>query len=244
MSRLAAHTTRIARSLAHEARGLRDRVKTRGVGRVCPLCNWEGARFADVGRAPKVRQGRCPRCGSRERDRFAYEELRDRIPPGRRTLHCSPEDAVAPWIKSLSSEYLSIDIQPGRAMVAMDLTCLRLPDDSFDFLYCCHVMEHIPDDMAAYREMRRVLAPGGHAVVMVPIRGPLTDEDLTIIGPEARLARYTQRDHVRFYGLDVTERIRAAGFDVRILDLHDLEDGLVEREGLSYPTTQQIFLCN
>jgi SAM-dependent methyltransferase len=39
---------------------------------------------------------------------------------------------------------------------------------SFDLAVCLDVIEHIPDDVSALRELRRVVAPGGTLVVTVP----------------------------------------------------------------------------
>lgn len=150
---------------------------------------------------------------------------------------------MQPWLRSLSDKYLSIDLDPAKAGRAMDLTALELPDASQTFVYCSNVLEHIPDDRAAMAEIRRVLKPGGHAAIMVPIRGETTDEDLSVTDPEERLARYTQRDHVRFYGFDIAERLSGLGFEVEILDAADLDPGLVERHALSYSTTRQVFFC-
>ena len=45
---------------------------------------------------------------------------------------------------------------------------------------CSHVLEHVPDDAAALREIRRILRPGGRALLLVPfaLDGKGTDEDL------------------------------------------------------------------
>jgi len=40
--------------------------------------------------------------------------------------------------------------------------------DSFDLAVCLDVIEHLPDDVGALRELRRVLAPGGALLVTVP----------------------------------------------------------------------------
>ncbi len=49
-----------------------------------------------------------------------------------------------------------------------DGTRLPFPDDTFDHIICSEVMEHIPDDAAAARELARVLKPGGNLAVTVP----------------------------------------------------------------------------
>lgn len=45
---------------------------------------------------------------------------------------------------------------------------LPFSDASFDVVIATDVLEHVPDDQAAVREMFRVLRPGGLAVVTVP----------------------------------------------------------------------------
>lgn len=128
-------------------------------------------------------------------------------------------------------------------MRPMDITDLHLDDGSQTLVYCSHVLEHVPDDESAIEEIRRVLVRGALAVVLVPIRGATTDENLSVTDPEARLARYTQRDHVRFYGLDIVDRLTKAGFGVHVLRAGDLGPSTIERHSLVYPTTQDVFLC-
>ena len=91
------------------------------------------------------------------------------------------------------------------------LTDIPLRDDSVDLMVCYHVLEHIPDDRAAMREMARVLSPGGLALVQVPFRpGTVTDEDPDA-PEEERVRRFGQADHVRYYGDDFEDRLVEAG---------------------------------
>ena len=111
--------------------------------------------------------------------------------------------------------YLPIDIDPAadsrRVMMQADLTRIPLPDDSVDVIMCTQVLEHVPDDLAAMREIRRVLSPNGIAFVNIPFRpGTVTDEDPSA-PVEERIRRFGQADHVRFYGDDFDDRLRAAG---------------------------------
>jgi SAM-dependent methyltransferase len=223
-------------------------LQARGAGRECPLCGWTGGKFLAFGRRPYVQlNAQCPDCGSLERDRLAYILLKDRLGTGQMTLHSSPEPALQCWLKSISTSYLSIDLEGARAMRAMDLTALPLPDESYTLVYCSNVLEHIPDDARAIGEMRRVLKPGAHAVIIVPVQGETTDEDLAVTDPRERHARYGQSDHVRFYGLDIIHRLNASGFRVTRLDGTELDDGLVERHGLprsgSRAAMQKMFMC-
>jgi len=57
---------------------------------------------------------------------------------------------------------------PRLTLVQGDATALPFADASFDHIVCSEVLEHIPDDAQAVRELARVLKPGGTLVVTVP----------------------------------------------------------------------------
>ena len=93
------------------------------------------------------------------------------------------------------------------ASMAGDALSLPFPDGAFDRVICAEVLEHVPDDLAAMREIARVLKPGGTAAVTVPRFWPelvcwaLSDEYHLVEG-----------GHVRIYRLgDLRRRLRAAG---------------------------------
>jgi SAM-dependent methyltransferase len=57
----------------------------------------------------------------------------------------------------------------GRALVVRgDNLCLPFRDNSFHKVICAEVLEHIPDDTAALKELFRVLVPGGELAITVP----------------------------------------------------------------------------
>lgn len=185
--------------------------------RRCPFCGWRGFRFEPFGNAAIWRKDvLCPICHSLERHRAAFLLMKDRIPRGQKVLHAAPEPLMIPWLVSLSSEYLNVDLF-NPAMRQMDLTDITLPDASKTLVWCSHVLEHIPDDMKALSEIYRVLAPGGMAVLQVPIDGETTYEDPSVVSEEDRLREFLQEDHVRLYGLDVQARMERAGFEVEVL---------------------------
>jgi SAM-dependent methyltransferase len=97
------------------------------------------------------------------------------------------------------------------------------------------VLEHVPDDAAAMAELRRVTAPGGFTLVMVPLalHRATTYEDPAITAPADREREFLQRDHVRLYAPDVADRLRDAGFGVEVVDLHaELGPAAAARHGL------------
>jgi SAM-dependent methyltransferase len=155
----------------------------------------------------------------------------------------APEANIGPWLKTLSDDYVSGDIDGELAMEVMDLTNLPLADRSRSLVYCSHVLEHIQDDDAAMREMHRVLEEGGVAVVQVPIGDGPTDEDPSVVSPTERERRWLQWNHVRLYGLDIVKRLEQVGFDVVTLSVDDLDRDVVERHSLAGATTNEIFVC-
>ena len=174
----------------------------------CPCC---GGRFRRFVAAPWGTDRLCPRCGSRDRHRALWLYLRDRMRIGERRLrllHFAPENALERRIAPIA-DYVTADLDPGAAMVEADITRLPFEDASFDAVLCIHVLEHVGDDRAAVAELRRILRPGGWAVVMVPIDlgRERTHEDPAVTEPEDRRREFWQDDHVRLYGRDLADRL-------------------------------------
>jgi SAM-dependent methyltransferase len=127
-------------------------------------------------------------------------------------------------------------------MVKLDITDIDLPDSSFDIIYCSHVLEHVADDRKAMSELVRVLKPGGWALIQVPVSKDGTIEDPSITDPDERERLFYQGDHVRLYGLDIADRLAAAGFDVQVVFGHQLiEPHRCERMGIN--PNEPIFHC-
>lgn len=99
---------------------------------------------------------------------------------------------------------------------AADITALPFLAESFDFIICSHVLEHVEDDRRAMAELHRVLAPGGCAVVMVPIDlgRAETYEDPSIDTAAGREIAFGHPYHVRICGADYPDRLRRTGFEV------------------------------
>jgi SAM-dependent methyltransferase len=158
-------------------------------------------------------------------------------------LHVAPEPQMAILFKRAAHlRYVSVDLMTSRAMVKSDLTRLSFTDASFDFVFCSHVLEHVPDDRAAMRELYRVMRPRGWAILQVPIKGDRTYEDFSITTPEGRLAAFGQHDHVRMYGRDYRDRLMEAGFDVTVDSIaRQLPERTARRLGLQ--RDEEIYVC-
>lgn len=188
----------------------------------CPLCRNRIRTFLPGG--PHARAGaRCPSCGSLERHRafWAYLEETARWLAGEqpiRLLHLAPDHPLERRLRECSHiHYLSADLEPGRAMEVIDLTSVEKPDESFDVIICSHVLEHIPDDRRAMRELERIMKPEGRVYIQVPLQREPTFEDWSIDTPEGRKEAFGQADHVRIYGPDIVERLESAGLAAEII---------------------------
>jgi ubiquinone/menaquinone biosynthesis C-methylase UbiE len=93
---------------------------------------------------------------------------------------------------------------------------LPFKENSFDFILCNHVLEHINDDKKAMKELYRVLNKNGTAILQVPInqKSSKTFEDSSIVDKKERIERFGQYDHIRLYGLDYFKKLEAFGFKV------------------------------
>ncbi|QXC60269.1 methyltransferase domain-containing protein [Aquihabitans sp. G128] len=182
----------------------------------CPVCGWSGQRF-ESSTKPRRPNRICPSCGSSERYRALAIALNRRgpVPPGTRLLEVAPIHTVEPLAVQLGYTYTSLDLSSPRARVLGDLTALPFGEASFDLVVCFHVLEHVPDDRAAVRELVRITAPDGEVLVVVP-RDDARPDTFEVEGadPADYERLYGQSDHVRIYGADLLDRWRGAGVDV------------------------------
>jgi SAM-dependent methyltransferase len=184
-------------------------------------------------------QARCPRCGSLERHRLLWIYLRERtrlFSSSMSLLHFAPEYSFQRRLSAVEGlRYVTADLDSPLAMHSVDIMDMPFESSSFDAVICSHVLEHVEDDRRALAEIRRVLRPGGWALLMTPIDGrrASTLEDPSVTSPEERHRVFGQSDHVRLYGRDFGERVAQAGFAVRV-DRHieRLDDESVARYGL------------
>ncbi len=138
-----------------------------------------------------------------------------------KVLHFAPEQAFYKRFRKLKNiDYTTTDLNSPLADVKADICNLPFEDDSYDFILCNHVLEHIPDDTRAMQELLRVLSPGGTAILQIPqeLSRETTFQDDSITSREERARIFGQYDHVRVYGRDYFEKLRAIGFEVEEVD--------------------------
>ena len=222
-------------------------IKYYGWKRLCPVCGGSSRRFRHFGIVPRE-DAQCGYCGALERHRLLWLFLQKRTDffngKSKRMLHVAPEPCFDSRFKGLLyDDYLTADLFNPRAMVKMDITDIQYPDQSFDVIYCSHVLEHVQDDKQAMREFYRVLKKRGWAILNVPISSKKTFEDPSITDPKERLKAFGQEDHLRRYGPDYVDRLRDAGFTVKIIKVSDIvDDKKAEKMGLT-AASGEIYYC-
>lgn len=84
-----------------------------------------------------------------------------------------------------------------------EASSLPFGDGSFDLVTALDVVEHLDDDVAAFREMKRVLRPGGQILVTVPAHRFLW-------GDQDEVNMHKRRYNAR----ELRDRLVESGFDV------------------------------
>lgn len=194
-------------------------VNRNGKSVMCLQCGWRGKSFYKT-------QQRCPECDSLPRTRLIAYAI------GHFSIQLNYADlmVIGPNIQEVV--YLSTRFTPRKFLqvdlvkrdfinYAADITNMSLDRDQIDRIISWHVLEHIPEDRAAIREMYRVLRAGGSTLVSVPIHPAgreKTYEDPAV--PRSDYQRvHGHHDHVRSCGLDYGERFAEAGFIVHMLSV-------------------------
>lgn len=212
------HLTRTALQ-ARKAAGVRRK-------RGCPAC---GATVVGFFRYGDNGEWGCPECGASPRERlmnWLIANGRLTVPTEGAILHMAPNEASLVRRFSDVAYYMPADLDPSRYtvpnMAQIDLMELAVTD-RYDLFYASHVMEHVPDDRTVLRNIYRALKPGGEAWLIVPLWDKPTEDGSFDIPPRERERRFGQWDHVRQYGPDFADRIRAAGFDLEEIDASSID---------------------
>ncbi len=214
----------------------------------CVICGGRFSGFLPFGVESRP-NAQCPRCGSLERHRLLWLYLKkktnffkDRL----KVFEVAPIHFLQEEFKKLPNiEYVSADISSSLAMKRIDITSIPIPSGKFDCIICYHVLEHIPDDKKAMRELFRILKPGGWAIIQSPIDWKLqkTVEGKIAMYKIKGVSNFWQHDHVRIYGRDYKNKLEKAGFFVNIDRFMGESDknllkryGLFKNQGICYCT--------
>lgn len=185
---------------------------------------------------------------SLERHRLFWLYLKNETPfftKKSKVLHFAPEQAFYKKFRKMKNlDYTTTDLNSPIADVKADICNLPFADNTYDYIFCNHVLEHIPNDEKAMRELYRVLAPGGMAILQVPYEASrkTTFEDNSITDPKERARIFGQYDHVRVYGMDYFNKLQEVGFAVDAVDYTNTLT-LAEVEKFRLPKGELIPVC-
>ncbi len=184
----------------------------------CPLCDYHGELHTFRGRI----HAQCPNCLSLERHRFQFQALKHRLDLQKMNnmsaLHFAPESCMRTYFKSHFGCYNTADLMMNDVDYNVDIQALPFSDESFDFIFASHVLEHIPDDIKALSEIYRILKPNGMAILPVPIIGQHTVE---FDEPDP-----LQDYHVRAPGVDYYDRYKMIFSSVEMVSSFDVDEDI------------------
>ncbi len=214
----------------------------------CPCCGWKLRAFTHGGTSLRIRPlGYCPRCNSKARHRrwwLFLQQTTNLFTDHLWLFHAAPNYCLSRRFSALPNiEYVGVDCNHHRNIgIKMALPMTSIRSEAFDAIICMHVLEHIPEDRKAIRELYRILKPGGWAGISVPIRlDQITYEDPTITSPRERERAFGETVHVRYYGYDLVDRLEAVGFRVRMYPGTEVD--LLSRKQYGLRDDENIFYC-
>ncbi len=207
----------------------------------CPLCGYQARTFIKMGGSSSVivqnkiipmgiRRAKCASCFSSDKERLLYLYLKNKLhvfenAENLKILHFAPEPNLTRRMLGANfNEYVCGDLFPEnypKHVVKIDVLNIPYPRNYFDVIICSHVLEHVPQDIEAMKEIYRVVKPKGHSILQVPLSSKLakTYEDFSIVDSQRRLKAFGQSDHVRIYGQDYVDRLETAGFSVERINI-------------------------
>ena len=186
---------------------------------VCPCCKWEGSGFITTCNSKRVNyNSNCPNCDSRSRHRglsiLLVKVLNNTTSS---LLFFAPEKILKNIIQKdleniqiKTTDFYSTDVDfPNE-----DIQNLSFTNQSFDYILCNHVIEHVPDDHSAFKEISRILKLNGKAIITIPGDYHLKNT--------VEFKKTDSNGHFRHYGLDVIEKMRVHFKNVETVDMNSL----------------------
>lgn len=180
----------------------------------CNLCKCESPNFLHTSNENRILfNSICPNCSSRKRHRGLNELYKNILTEfdSPKILHFAPEPVFYKLFQNIDYE-----------------------SDSFDLILCNHVLEHVPNDYKALKELYRILKHSGIAIITVP--GNWCIE---------KIIEYDYPDgngHYRDYGLNFISVLDNIFTAIECIDLYKYNDIYHLALGLT-PQHDLAFLC-
>jgi SAM-dependent methyltransferase len=102
------------------------------------------------------------------------QTVRETLPIGATLLDagCGRSAPVLSAFRGIAERLIGVDLidftvsSPDLELYKADISCVPLADSSIDLVMSRSVMEHVRQPLAAFREMHRLLKPGGHFIFL------------------------------------------------------------------------------
>ena len=220
----------------------------KGNKKECTVCGSTFRKFLPYGRLVARENALCPNCLALERHRLMYLYLKEKtnfFTKNHKVLHVAPEYCFIERFEAMKNlDYITADIESPLAKVKMDLHDVPFDDNTFDVVFCNHVMEHVDDYTRCMQELHRVLKVGGWAIIQSPQDWSKahTFEDATITDPKERERIFWQNDHLRLFGRDYAQELEKGGFKVKE-DRFVMEIDKAKVERYALPAEEVIYFC-
>lgn len=222
-------------------RGVEKISNSFGNKRECYICGRRFSRFSKYGRGSRgtsellrrldmigsdVDNFGCMYCNSHDRERHLFMffdklQLWGRL-RNARVLHFAPETNLSKRIAACEPmQYVRADLYSDEAGIErIDATSIPFDGNTFDFLIANHILEHIPNYLAAVGEFYRILKPGGVGILQTPYSRLLKRnfEENNINTDELRLFFYGEKDHLRtFSEHGLKQDIEQSGLRLKVI---------------------------
>jgi SAM-dependent methyltransferase len=125
------------------------------------------------------------------------------------------EQPFCKLVENMKATYVGVDItqnSQNSVDIIAPITKIPLTNDSLDVIICTEVLEHVSDTYKAFKELSRLIKPGGVIIITVPFAYPLHEEPFDFV----RLTSYQLRQCAKDNNLDVVELI-TSGNELEVL---------------------------
>lgn len=184
----------------------------------------------------------CENCKSNDRERLIalYFKMNSNLLAfDKNWLEIAPSNSFKQFIQTNhKGTYRTADLMMENVDDKVDIQDMFVyTENMFDLVLCSHVLEHIPDDNKAVKELYRVLKKDGVLVVLVPISLALEDtlenKDYTSVADKWKY--YGQNDHLRMYSKNGFKQLLISnGFKLEELDISYFGENSFNSAGLHH----------